>query len=90
MLIGSTNIAADGFVDSTNATRVFAFIVKSAGTGAVVAAKNANVTEYDSITGTASQAIIRAYPGGLLFPGGCFVDVDVNTSYVTVIYKREP
>lgn len=90
MQIGSTNLTADGYVSSTSPTRVFAIIVKSAATAAVVAVQNANSTEYDQITGTISQAVIRQYPGGLLFPGGCYIDVDTNTSYVTVIYVKEP
>ena len=90
MQIGSTNLTVDGYVSSTSPTRVFAIIVKSGGTAAVVAAKNANTTEYDQINGTISQSVIRQYPGGLLFPGGCYIDVDTNTSYVTVIYVKEP
>lgn len=91
MQIGSSNITQDGYVASTNPTRVFAVIIKSTGGGgAVVALKNADTTEYDSVTGTTSLAVVRSYPGGLLFPGGCYVDVDTNTSYVTVIYVKEP
>lgn len=89
MEIGSTRLAADGYVDSTNATRIFALIIKSGGTAAVVAAQNGSGgTEYDSITGTINTTVIRQYPGGLLFPSGCYIDLDTNTSYVTAIYER--
>lgn len=92
MQIGSTRLTADGYVvgASGTPTRVFAVIVKSTGTAAVVALENAATTEYDSIDGTISKAVIRQYPGGLLFPDGCNVNVDANTSYVTVIYVKEP
>ncbi len=90
MQIGSKNLSADGYVDSTNATRVFAVIIKSGGTAAVVGFANGQGgTEYDSVAGAINTTVIRSYPGGLVFPSGCYVDVDSNTTYVTAIYARE-
>lgn len=88
MQIGSKQLSADGYVDSTNATRVYEVIVKS-GDASTVALKNANTTEYDSIALAAAGVTRVVYAGGLLFPGGCYIDVDANTTYATVIYERE-
>lgn len=91
MSIGSKVItSSDALVDSTNPTVVYAVIVKSGGTAASVLLKLAATggQEYDQIDGTINKAIVRSYPGGLLFPTGCFVDLDANTTYVTVIYER--
>jgi len=90
MSIGSSTITADGLVSSTEPTVVYAVIVKSGGTAASVLLKLAATggQEFDQIDGTINKAVVRSYPGGLLFPTGCFVDVDTNTTYVTVIYER--
>lgn len=89
MSIGSKQLTEDGYVDSTNPTRVYEIIVK-ASDASTVAVKNANTTEYDSIALTAAGTTRIVYAGGLVFPGGCYIDVDANTTYVTVIYNRMP
>lgn len=92
--IGSQKISADGVVGvSGKPIRVFAFIVRSgAGGNAVTVAYNGTGTggtEYDTLNGTQSLTVRISYPGGLLFPSGCYLDIDTNTSYVTVIYTQE-
>ena len=87
MSIGSQQITADGYVSGANPTRVYEIIVK-ASAASTVAVKNANTTEYDSIV-LADAGISRVvYAGGLLFPGGCYLDVDASLTYATVIYSR--
>lgn len=85
--IGAKQLTADGYVNSTNPTRIFNILVLSGGTGATVALKDANTTTYDTVKGTANVVVRVNYEGGLLFPGGCYVDVDVNTTSVTVDYE---
>jgi hypothetical protein len=88
--IGSKQITADGYLFGAVPTRVFALFVKSDSTGGNVVAKDANTTEYDTIVGAASVVTPRYYPGGLLFPGGCYLDIDnTHTTYVTAIASVE-
>jgi len=87
--IGSKNLNADAYVLAVNVpTRVYGVILKGSG-ATTVTLKNANTTEYDVVT-SADGAVVRVnYPGGLLFPGGCYADVGSNITYVTVIYEKE-
>ena len=92
--IGSQNITADGVVGTSGKpVRVFEFIVRSTSDGgAAVAVYNGTSTggtKYDDLNGTTSLTVRIPYVGGLLFPGGCYLDIDANTSYVTVIYTQE-
>ncbi len=87
MSVGTYQVAADGQAGPAKAVRVFNIIAKSDSTACVVSVKNGTTTggtEYDQINGTISQAVIRNYEGGLVFPGGCFIDLDAHTTYVTV------
>jgi hypothetical protein len=87
MSVGTYQVTADGQAGPARAVRVFNIVAKSSGTACVVSVKNGTTTggtEYDQINGTINQAVIRNYEGGLVFPAGCFIDLDVNTSYVTV------
>lgn len=90
---GSQLVTADAAVGASGqAVRVFMIHIISAGTGAVVSLKSgtstagtARVTE----TGTASTGVTFVYgTQGLLFPSGCFVDVDANTTSVLVTYNH--
>ncbi len=91
--IGSQKISADGVVGTSGKpTRVFGFIVNADSSGAVVAVYNGTSTGgtvYDSLVGAASVSTRIAYPGGLFFPAGCYLDIDAHTTYVTVIYTQE-
>lgn len=91
--IGSVNIAADGVVGTSGKKiRVYGIIVHSSGTGGVVQLRNGITTggtEYDEINGTANVSKRVNYPGGLLFPAGCFYDEDANVVYSTIIYEQE-
>lgn len=92
--IGSQNITQDGVIGvSGKPVRVFEFIVRSgSGGGAAIAVYNGTSTggtKYDDLNGTTSLTVRIPYVGGLLFPAGCYVDVDSNTTYVTAIYTQE-
>lgn len=87
-------LTADGAVSSSGqAVRVFAIHILSSGGGAaVVSLKNGTAgtaTAYITETGTTSVGVTFTYnTQGVLFPAGCFVDVDANTTSVTVTLNR--
>ena len=89
MSVGTKQLTADGYLASTAPTRLYSVVIKSGGTAATVAFKNANTTEYLTITGTINLAVEKNYEGGLMFPGGCYVDIDANTTYVTANFETE-
>lgn len=89
---GSQLLTADGAVGSSGvAVRVFTIHIVSGGTAAIVSLKNgtaAGSTNYVTETGTISTG--RTIPfgvAGFVFPAGCFVDVDVNTTSVLVSFN---
>ncbi len=84
-MTGSYRVTADGYAGPAGPVRVYSIIVKSTGTAAVVAVLNgAAGDQFDQINGTISKAVQRPYEGGLVFPLGCYIDLDANTSYVVV------
>jgi hypothetical protein len=84
-MTGSYRVTADGYAGPAGPVRVHNIIVKSTGTAAVVSVLNGLAGDaMDQINGTISQAVIRNYEGGLVFPLGCYIDLDANTSYVVV------
>lgn len=94
LAIGSQKITADGVVGiSGQPIRVFGFILRSgSGGGAAVAVYNGSSTGgtlYEQLDGSTSTTTRFNYAGGLFFPAGCYLDIDANTSYVTVIYCQE-
>ncbi len=93
LTIGSQKISADGVIGgSGKAIRVFGFIVNADSSGAVVAVYNGTSTAgilMDSLVGAASVSTRINYPGGLLLPAGCYLDIDSHTTFVVVIYSQE-
>lgn len=93
LAIGSQRITADGVVGTSGADiRVFEVIVRSDGDGAsVVNLRNGTAvtdTIWDVIDVASASTTTRVvYAGGLLLKGGAYIDVDSNTSFVTVIYQ---
>ena len=90
---GTQLITADGVVlSAARAVRIFTIhIISGAGGGAVVNLRSGSVvgaTIWITETGTASTGITFNYgTQGVLFPSGCFVDVDANTTSVAVVYN---
>lgn len=73
--------------------RVYYAEAISGGTAAAVILRNgttASDTVFSQIDGTISKSVSRYYgTDGLLFPAGCFADVDANTTSLTVTYRLE-
>lgn len=89
---GTQLLIADGPVQASGvAVRVFAVHIISTSTAAVVSLRNGTstaATSYATLTGTISTGVNFTFgEAGLLFPAGCFVDIDANTTSVTVAYN---
>jgi len=88
-LVGSSDAAIGS---SGVAVRVFGIHILSGGGGAaVVSLRNgiaAGATAYITETGTTSTGKTFSYgTQGVLFPAGCFCDVDSNTPSVAVVFN---
>lgn len=91
---GTQLVTVDAAIGTSGATtRVFGIhILSTGGGGGVVALRNGTSTG-DTIwvqeTGTTSKGVTFFYGDkGFLFPNGCFVDIDNNTTSVAVIYSQ--
>lgn len=89
---GSQLISANAAVATAGtAVRVFSIHIISGGTAAVVSLRNGATvsgTIWVTQTGTVSTGATFNYGDkGILFPSGCFVNVDVNTSSVLVTFN---
>lgn len=90
---GTVLITADGVVGTSGiATRVFFIHIISGGTAAVVSLRNGTTvtsTIYVTETGVISTGSTKSYgANGILFPAGCFCDVDTNTTSVLVSFEQ--
>ena len=84
----------DGILGSgSRPCRVFAvYQISGTSTAAVTILRDGltvGATKQLQVDGTSSKGTNWADAQGLLFPNGCFVDVDVNTANVTVSYMEE-
>lgn len=90
---GTQVITADGVVSSAGvAVRIFSIHVISGGGGAAVPVLRTGSVIGGAIwiqeTGTVSTGKTFTYgTQGVWFPSGCFVDVDANTTSVTVTFS---
>ena len=95
LLPGTTRLTADGLVGrSGKPCRVYSVHLSSAsGTAATVILKEGTSTSGTAtaqVDGIASKGVTTSFAGGLLFPGGCYADVTVNTGdYVSIIASNE-
>lgn len=90
---GSQLLAADGAVGTSGtAVRVFMMHIISGGTPAVVSLRSGTSTAGTirvTETGTANTGATFTYGmQGLLFPSGCFLDLDGNTTSVLVTFNH--
>lgn len=88
---GTQLVTADAAVGTSGVpVRVKMIHILSAATGAVVSLRNgtsASGTVYVTETGTANTGkTVYFGDSGVVFPAGCFVDVDGNTTSVAVTY----
>ena len=91
---GSQVITADSVVGvSGKATRVFAVNIVSDGTAGVVILRNGTSTggtAYVTENGVVSSGKTVTYgTQGILFPSGCFCDVDSHATSTLVAYTQE-
>jgi hypothetical protein len=73
-------------------TRVFSVNYTSGGTASAVILRNgtaATDTIFVRLDGTINKGTTWSDPNGLLFPAGCFVDVDANTASCAVSFTQE-
>jgi len=89
---GSVQLTADGAVGTSGSpVRIFNMHIVSGGSGAAIVSlynnTSATGTAYIKETGTVSTGKTFDYGnGGHVFPSGCFVDVDTNTTSVLISY----
>ena len=86
-------VTEDGILDASGkAVAVYGINIVSDGTAGVVILRNGAVvgaTAVLTVTGTASKGVYIDFGGGLVFPDGCFVDIDAHvTPSCTVVYER--
>lgn len=91
---GTQSVTADILVGKAGLpTRVFAIHLISGGTASVVALRNGQTvsgTIWIQQTGTISTGKTFTFGQyGVLFPAGCFVDVDANISSCQVEFAQE-
>lgn len=90
---GTQRVTADIAIGTSGKPiRVFCVNLISTTTASTITFYNgisAAGTAFEQIDGIASQSLTKNYAGGLRFPSGCFVDVDANISYMTVVYSEE-
>ena len=94
-LAGSVLVTADGeTISAGKPVRIFNIhIISSGGGAAVVSLKNSGAagTIYIKETGTVSTGKTFDYGlQGQLFPLGCYVDIDANTTSVLLSARKEP
>lgn len=93
LLGGSTKITASAAVGvSGKPTTVYSYTFLSTGTAGVVILKDLNTSgiERHRATGTINAgATVTFGKTGKYFPGGAWVDVDANTTYVDFDYAQQ-
>ena len=89
---GMQRFTADGAVSSSGAAViVYSVVVRATGTATEVILNNGTSTagdDLDTINAAANTTTVHNFERGLIFPSGCFVDVDANTSYAVVVYEK--
>lgn len=94
MSVGYQTFAADGVVGTSGEpTIVYGINIVSNGgaVGRVILRNGAVVgaTAVVTVDGTTGIGIIRDFGGnGILFPSGCYLDLDSNTAQATVFFER--
>ena len=93
LLPGTQRVTADLAVGTSGKPiRVFCVHLISGGTASTLTLYNgtsASGTAYIQVDGVASQGVTINFSGGMLFPAGCFADVDANISYAMVTFSLE-
>jgi len=89
---GSVRLTTDVLANGAYPTRVYSIHIISGATAAIVSLKEGStggqIVAKETGTASTGKTISYGYPG-MLFPTGCFVDVDGNTTSVLVNCVRE-
>lgn len=92
-LPGPSRVTADAVVGvSGKPTRVFSIELISGSSASTLTMRNGTTTggtTWAQVDGTANQSVTKNWAGGLLFPSGCFADVDANISYVVISFTTD-
>lgn len=93
-LHGSSLYTADAIVGGVagKPVRIFSATWLSDGTARNLVLRNgstASGTVYVQIAGAISLTVTQNFEGGLLFPGGCFLDYTASTVGVVLEYRTE-
>lgn len=90
---GSVKITASGVIGvSGKPCTVYSYTILSTATAGVAIFKDLNTSgvERHRATGTISQGVTVSFgQNGKYFPGGAWVDVDVNTTYIDVDFAMQ-
>lgn len=93
MMPGVQRVTADTAIGvSGQPVRIYSVNLTSGGSNSSLLLRNgtsASAQENAEVNGTASLCVTANFAGGLLFPLGCFADVDANISYATVVFSTE-
>jgi hypothetical protein len=93
-MAGTKFLDADGIVGvSGHPVRIYNVVILSAAGGAGVLVLRNGTTATDTVyvqeDGTdALKSKIFEYEGGLVFPGGCFFDIDTNVTSAVFTYDQ--
>ena len=89
--VGYKLVAADAQIGS-GPVAVYGLNVVSGGSGGSVTLRNGTSASGTAViieTGTASSGVTFSYNGlGIVFPSGCFCDIDSNVSTATIFYQN--
>lgn len=90
---GIQRLTADGVVGTSGKPiRVYEVTWLSGTTAGYVGLRNGTGTASDLqyyCDGTASKSKTESFNEGLLFPDGCYCDVDANVTWVVVTFVKE-
>lgn len=90
--VAITNQTDAAVITSGKPVRVFSISALSDGTATVVKLYNGTSTGGDlylQIDGTISKAVVQDFSHGILFPAGCFADVDSHTVSLIIACAKE-
>lgn len=94
LLPGVQIVTADAAIGTSGKpVRVFAIhLVSGSGgdsTATLYNGTSASGTAYCQVDGVASEGVTLNFAGGMRFPNGCYMDVDSNISYSSVVFTEE-
>ena len=91
MRLGFARLTADGVLNTSGKpVAIHSIHIVSGGTAGVVILRHGTaVTDTATIqeTGTANTGKTVDFGANIVFPSGCFVDIDANVTYVTIVYE---